>query len=230
MTKKWLKVDLHIHTREDPKDNIAYNALELIARAASLGFEAIAITNHNRVTLNSELKDQASKFNLTLIPGAEITCEGKHVLILNPPFDPGGKKFTWSDLEEIRNASSLVVAPHPYFPGFKSLFHVLDEYHYLFDAIEFSAFYNNFFNPNVKAIEASQKYGKPLIACSDTHNLWQLGTAYTLVEAAPSSEDIILAIKKNRIKIFSRPIHLTTMARIMANFLLADRLKLPLHI
>lgn len=230
MSKKWLKVDLHTHTREDPKDNITYHASELIARASSLRFDAIAITNHNRVTLNSELKDQASKFNLTLIPGAEITCEGKHVLILNPPFDPVGKKLTWSDLKEMRTDDSLVVAPHPYFPGFKSLFQLLDEYHYLFDAIEFSAFYNNFFNPNVRAIEASQKYGKPLIACSDTHNLWQLGTSYTLVEAEPSSEAIIKAIKKDRIKIWSRPLRLTTMARIMANFLLADRLKLPLHI
>lgn len=230
MIKKWLKVDLHIHTREDPKDNIAYDAHELIAQAASLGFEAISITNHNRLTLNSELEDYALRFNLILIPGAEITCEGKHILILNPPFDPAGKNFTWSDLEEIRTASSLVVAPHPYFPGFKSLFQLLDEYHYLFDAIEFSAFYNDFFNPNIKAIEASQKYRKPLIACSDTHNLWQLGTSYTLVEAEPSCEDIIRAIKKNRIKICTQPLHLTTMARIMANFLLADRLKLPLHI
>jgi len=230
LNRKWLKVDFHIHTGEDPKDNIAYKAKELIKKAAILGFEAIAITNHNRVTFNQELKDYAAQHNLYLIPGAEISCEGKHILVINPPSDIDKKKFTWSDLKEMRKENSLLVAPHPYFPGCKSLFRLLDEYHYLFDAIEFSAFYNKFFNPNIRAIEASQKYKKPLIACSDTHNLWQLGTAFTLVEAEVSVEGIVQAIKENRIKICSRPISLLTMARIMTNFLLADRLKLPLHI
>jgi len=230
LNKRWLKVDLHIHTGEDPKDNIAYKAKELIKKAALLGFEAIAITNHNRVTFNQELKDYAAQYNLHLIPGAEISCEGKHILVINPPSDIKGGKFTWSDLKELRKADSLLVAPHPYFPGCKSLFRLLDEYHYLFDAIEFSAFYNKYFNPNIRAIEASQKYQKPLIACSDTHNLWQLGTAFTLVEAELSVEGIIQAIKENRIKISSRPLSLLTMARIMTNFFLADRLKLPLHI
>ncbi len=230
MSKKWLKVDLHIHTREDPKDNITYNAFELIARAASLGFDAIAITNHNRITLNSELKDEASKLNLILIPGTEVNCEGRHVLVLNPPFNPSQRKLTWFDLEAMRTDDSLIIAPHPYFPGFKSLFQLLDKYNHLFDAIEFSAFYNNFFNPNIKAIEASQKYSKPLIASSDAHNLWQLGTSFTLVEAERSGKDIIQAIKKNRIKICSRPLQLMTMARIMTNFILADKFKLPLHI
>jgi len=230
LNRRWLKVDLHIHTGEDPKDNIAYKAKELIKKAALLGFEAVAITNHNRVTYNQELKDYASQYNLYLIPGAEISCERKHILVINPPSEIEGKKFTWSDLKEMRKDNSLLIAPHPYFPGCKSLFRLLDEYHYLFDAIEFSAFYNKFFNPNTRAIEASQKYKKPLVACSDAHNLWQLGTTFTLVEAEPSVEGIVQAIKENRIKIRSRPISLLTMARIMTNFFLADRLKLPLHI
>ncbi|MCX7974364.1 MAG: hypothetical protein N3B16_07665 [Candidatus Aminicenantes bacterium] len=230
MAQRWLKVDLHIHTKEDPKDNITYDAYQLIVKAASLGFQAIAITNHNQITISPELKDFAENHQVHLLPGAEISCEGRHVIIINPPFNLAGQKFTWSDLKELKQNDSLIIAPHPYFPGFRSLFERLDYYHYLFDAIEFSAFYNRFFNPNKKAIEASLKYGKPLIACSDTHNLWQLGTSFTLVEAELSTQSIIQAIKKNRLKLACQPLPLVTMARIMINFLLADKLHLPLHI
>lgn len=230
MTPRWLKVDFHLHTKEDPKDNIKYDAYQLIERAASLGFKAIAITNHNQITINSKLQNFAKKNNLLLLPGVEISCAGKHVIVINPPFNPAGQKFTWSDLEALRQPNSLIIAPHPYFPGFRSLFEMLDEYYYLFDAIEFSAFYNRFFNPNKRAIEASLKYGKPLLACSDSHNLWQLGTSFTWVEAEPFPESIIQAIKLKRIKLACQPLSPLSMARILINFLLADKLKIPLHI
>ena len=43
-----LKVEFHSHTSDDPQDQIPYSARELIDRAAGLGYDALAITLHNR--------------------------------------------------------------------------------------------------------------------------------------------------------------------------------------
>ena len=44
-----IKLDLHIHTLDDPKDKLDYSAHELLARARRLGFSALAITLHDEV-------------------------------------------------------------------------------------------------------------------------------------------------------------------------------------
>ena len=45
----WIKLDLHIHTLEDPKDALDYSAHELLERARALGFRVLAITLHDAV-------------------------------------------------------------------------------------------------------------------------------------------------------------------------------------
>ena len=47
--KNLIKLDLHIHTLDDPKDKLDYSAHELLARARRLGFSALAITLHDEV-------------------------------------------------------------------------------------------------------------------------------------------------------------------------------------
>ena len=43
-----LKVELHSHTADDPHDRIPYSTTQLIDRAAALGYDALAITLHDR--------------------------------------------------------------------------------------------------------------------------------------------------------------------------------------
>ena len=43
-----LKVELHAHTADDPIDRIPYSTLDLIDRAVALGYDALAITLHER--------------------------------------------------------------------------------------------------------------------------------------------------------------------------------------
>ena len=43
-----LRVELHAHTSDDPCDRIPHSAIQLIDRAVSLGYRALAITLHNR--------------------------------------------------------------------------------------------------------------------------------------------------------------------------------------
>jgi len=47
--ENWVKIDLHIHTLDDPKDAVDYSAHQLLERAGSLGFGVLAITLHDAV-------------------------------------------------------------------------------------------------------------------------------------------------------------------------------------
>src|ERR1043166_405681 len=70
-TDDWMKVDLHIHTLEDPKDVIDYSAHQLLARAKALGFGVLAITLHDAVFDRAEVFADAASMGILLIPAIE---------------------------------------------------------------------------------------------------------------------------------------------------------------
>src|SRR3989441_12685428 len=79
----WIKLDLHIHTLDDPKDVIDYSAHQLLERARSLGFGVLAITLHDAVFDRAEVFADAAEMGILLIPAAEVRLQGADVIILN---------------------------------------------------------------------------------------------------------------------------------------------------
>ncbi len=218
-----LKVDLHTHTAEDPYEKISYSAFQLIDRASHAGFDALAITNHNVVTYNKELIRYAENKGILLIPGIEATFSKGHVLIINPDFKKSPFNRPLKDLAKIKNEENLIIAPHPFFPTSKSLKSDLLSHLVYFDAIEFSFFYNHFVNRNKKAVLVANQHNIPLVGTSDCHNIWQLGTSYTLVEAKKELFSIIEAIKKGKTEICTAPLSLVAMFRIAMKVFLFRR-------
>jgi predicted metal-dependent phosphoesterase TrpH len=214
---KPLKADLHLHTAEDPLDRVRYTARELISKAADEGFDVISITNHHQVTFNQDLFSHAQKKGILLIPGVELTIRRRHVLVLNPP--PHKKCSDFPSLSKLRRPETLIIAPHPYYPGRYSLNGYLLEHIELFDALEYCHFYSKMINFNLKAVEVSQSSGLPLIGNSDSHFFSQLGSTYSLVYAEKNLESIFDAIRKNKIEIVSRPLKHREMGSIAHRFL-----------
>lgn len=225
-----LKVDFHTHTADDPQDYIPFSSEQLIDKASALGFDAVAITNHDIVTSSPPLAEYAEKRDVLLIPGVELTLSHKHVVVINPDFEAAGVLRSLEDLARIRAADNLILAPHPYYPGFKCLWSKLEEHIDSFDAIEFSFFYNHMINRNKRAVELAKAHGLPIVGSSDCHNIWQLGYTYTLVEAEKSIPSIISAVKQGKTEIVTTPLSFLTMARVAVNFGLGDRLKIHLRI
>jgi len=85
-----LKTELHAHTSADPHDYIPYSTTEFIDRAASLEYNALAITLHDRWFDARSVAEYARTRGITLISGVEKTIERKHVLLLN--FDAAAEK------------------------------------------------------------------------------------------------------------------------------------------
>jgi predicted metal-dependent phosphoesterase TrpH len=211
-----LKADLHLHTAEDPLDRVRYTAKELISKAADKGFDVISITNHHQMTFNQDLLSYAQERGILLIPGIEITIRRRHVLVLNPPSHKMYSDFF--SLSKLRRPETLIVAPHPYFPGTYSLNGYLLKYLNLFDALEYCHFYSLRINFNQKAVEVSQSFGLPLVGNSDAHFLSQLGTTYSMIYAEKNLESIFAAIRQNELKVITRPLRPLEMGSIANRF------------
>ena len=199
-----LKADLHLHTAEDPVDRVRYTARELIAKAADEGFDVISITNHQQMTFNQDLFFYAKERDILLIPGMEMTIQKRHVLVLNPPLPKVCSDFF--SLSKLRRPETLIVAPHPFFPGPTSLNGYLLKNLNLFDALEYSHFYSPMINFNQEAVKVSQSFGLSLVGTSDAHLFSQIGSTYTLIYAEKNLEAVFAAIRQNMLKVISRPL------------------------
>ncbi len=211
---KRIKVDLHTHTSEGPTEKISYNAFQLIDKASEDGFDVLAITNHGTITYNRKLADYASQKGILLIPGMEAEFSGRHVLVLNPGFKKVPSGLSLEDLAKFRSPASLIIAPHPFFPSSASLRSELYSYLSVFDAIEFSHYYNHLVNSNKKAVRVAHEARLPMIGNSDCHMLWQLGTTYSLVEAEKNIHSVLDAVKRGRVEIRTAPLSLLSMGRV----------------
>jgi len=209
-----LRADLHIHTRE-AESFIPYNAREMIARAAREGYKVLSISNHDMVTYDDELSAFARDHGIVLIPGVEVTVEGRHVLVYNADVSVD-KLTTVAGLKQYRTPEWLVVAPHPFFPASYCLREKLWHEVELFDAIEFSHFYTPRVDFNRAAVRLAQALGLPLIGTSDSHFDAQFGTTFSLIDSAHSVEGVVSAIKAGHVSVVSRPLSLTRCASILA--------------
>src|SRR6266702_8143566 len=94
----WIKLDLHIHTLDDPKDVIDYSAHQLLERARTLGFGVLAITLHDAVFERKEVYADAAAMGILLIPAAEVRLQGADVIVLNVTADEIAQVKNFDDL------------------------------------------------------------------------------------------------------------------------------------
>jgi len=197
---EWIKVDLHIHTLDDPKDAVDYSAHELLERARALGFRVLAITLHDAVFNRQEVFDRASAMGILLIPAAEVRLCGAHVLVLNVTGEEIAKLKNFVDLRQLRarrGSSVFIIAPHPFYVLGSSIGVRLLEEIDCFDAIELCHFHKGLFNPNRRAQKVAARFGKPLVATSDAHRLHAFGRHYTSIPRPPelTAESVFAALR-----------------------------------
>jgi predicted metal-dependent phosphoesterase TrpH len=205
-----LKVDLHLHTNEDPKHlDLKYSPIQLIDQAAKQGYDVLALTYHDKVAqISKELERHAKSKNIVLISGVERTIQKSHVLIYNITEAESQALNSLEDLAELKqkNKNIFVIAPHPFHIGETCLKHKLKQYVNLFDALEYSWFYARVINPNHTTRKFATKHNLPLVGNSDLHRLDALGTTYTLVDANKDKKSVFAAIKQNKIKLVTYPL------------------------
>src|SRR5947208_13280146 len=101
-SEDWIKIDLHIHTLDDPKDAVDYSAHQLLERARSLGFRVLAITLHDAVFDRQEVFADAAAMGILLISAAEVRLCGADVIILNVTAGEIAELKSFDDLRRLR--------------------------------------------------------------------------------------------------------------------------------
>ena len=198
-----IKIDMHMHSGEDPYDGLRYPATALLDKAGALGYGAIAITLHDKVLEDPRVFEYALGKGVRLIRACEWTIQRVDVLLFGVTQQEVNAIQSFDDLRAFRQERGetvLTIAPHPFFPVGHSLKHHLERHIDLFDAIEHAQFHLPWLNYNRHALEVAQHFNKPIIANSDSHNLWMFGRHYTLVDAAPDELSIFRAIRQNRLQ------------------------------
>jgi predicted metal-dependent phosphoesterase TrpH len=213
----WIKIDLHIHTLDDPKDAVDFSAHQLLERARSFGFRVLAITLHDAVFDRKEVFADATAMGILLIPAAEVRLLGADVILLNVTAEEVAGLRNFDDLRRLRarrGNSIFTVAPHPFYIFGGSigprLFAEID----CFDAIEFCHFHIGPFNPNRRAQRVATRFDKPMIATSDAHRLNAFGCHYTSMPMPPA-----LTVENVFAGLRSGPLRLTSPASSLKDFL-----------
>ncbi len=200
----WTKLDLHIHTLDDPRDALDYSAHQLLERAKALGFGVLAITLHDSVFQREEVFADAASMGILLLSAAEMRLRGADIVLLNVRPEEAATLRTFEDvrrLRTVRGNSLFTFAPHPFYVlsgsiGGKRLLENID----CFDAIEICHFHKGWFDRNRPARAMAQRFGKPLLATSDAHQLSAFGSHYTTIPRPPelTPENVFAALRTFR--------------------------------
>lgn len=207
-SQEWIKIDLHIHTLDDPKDAVGYSAHQLLARARTFGFRVLAITLHDAVFDRAEVFADAAAMGILLIPAAEMRLHGADVIVLNVTAEEMAELRSFDDLRRLRarrGNSIFTIAPHPFYLFGGSIGSRLFQEMDCFDAIEFCHFHMGLFNPNRRARKVASRFGRPLIATSDAHRLHAFGRHYTSIPmpSALTVENVFTALRSGPLRLTS---------------------------
>ena len=219
-SQDWIKLDLHIHTLDDPKDKLDYSARELLARARRFGFRVLAITLHDAVFDHTEIFAAAERMGILLIPAAEMRIEGADIILLNVRREEVTGLRSFHDVRALRAARGqalFTIAPHPFYILGGSIGKRLIEEIDCFDAIELCHFHKGVFNPNRQALRIAERFAKPLIATSDAHRLNAFGHHYTSIPRPHqlTPELVFAQLRQGRLRLTSPP---ATLVDIMSTF------------
>lgn len=204
----WVKLDLHIHTLDDPKDRLDYSAHQLLEQARHRGFGVLAITLHDKVFDRAEVFAEAAAMGILLIPAAELRLEGADVVVLNVQPNDVADVRTFADLRALRarlGPAIFCFAPHPFFVLGGSLGERLVAEIDCFDAIEICHFHKGWFDLNRRARAVAAAHRKPLLATSDAHRLSAFGAHFTSLPRPPELkvEAVLEALRHGPLRLTS---------------------------
>ncbi len=221
-----LKVELHAHTAHDRADRVTHSTRELIEHAIGLGYHALAVTLHDIQYESTSDAAWARERGFVLLRGIERTVEGKHILLINFPAEATAAVRRFDHIPQLKAAHprGLVVVPHAFYPIGSAMGTRLDSHAAWVDAVEINAMYTRYVNFNGRAIAWARAHRKPLVGNTDIHLLAQMGTTYTLVDAAPDPDAICDAIRQGRTEVRTAPLPALKAASLFPQMLLGGLL------
>jgi len=204
-----LTCDLHVHTNfsKDGESSIE----EILKRAEEVGLDAIAITDHD--TVDGAKKAVSVKSPVLVIPGIEVSTKQGHLIVLGvTEMIPSGLDV--GDTVAIaRRLGAVLILPHPFHIWRHGVARRKRGGMLLVDAVE--TFNSRYIvgSANRKAAQIAKRFGKPCVGGSDAHHARFVGYGRTFVDAEPTVDAILQAIRDGRVSCGGRKTPLRTYTR-----------------
>lgn len=194
------KLDLHTHSMASHDGGISHEQYEQILNGNILDF--IAVTDHNSIEAAQILN---KKMGTKIIVGEEImTLDGEIIgLFLSQKVEPGLSAF--ETVKAIKKQGGLVYIPHPFETVRKGLSEAtLSSIDGHIDIIEVHNSRALLQNKGSRAVMWGTLHNKVKAASSDAHGIKGLGHTFTLVEEAPTAENLVSLLTKAKL-VTNRP-------------------------
>jgi len=183
--------DIHIHTIYSHDATTTVRGV--LKQASSVGFNVIAITDHDDIRGALDARELASQYNLDVIPGVEVTTKDGHLLALYVDEVPKRGLSLEETLRIICGLGGIAVAPHPFnqLPGSLSMDKVVNilnkpSLKNVLRGIEVYNMTTQPFDDRVQKISAYLPFSQT--AGSDAHVYWAIGTGKTEFRGTTASE------------------------------------------
>ncbi|RDZ45030.1 histidinol-phosphatase [Haloferax sp. Atlit-10N] len=186
-----LAVDLHVHT--DASYDCEMSVEAVLARAAAVGLDAVAITDHDSVGSLPRAFDIAHEYGVRVVPGVEVSTADGHLLALGVDDPPATGRPLSETARAVRESGGLAVVPHP----FQTFRHGASRRAIRgVDAVEVYNAHTLTGFRNGQARRYARREDLPGTGGSDAHRPALVGQAYTAVSVAADggvTTDAILA-------------------------------------
>ena len=189
-----LTADLHIHTScsKDGESSVG----QVLATAAAVGIDVIAITDHDTMDGYQIAREIASE--VLVIPGVEVSTKDGHLIALGVTTAPEPGMPVLDTITKVHQAGGVTILPHPFHRYRHGAALKCFEAFGAADAIEV---YNSRYvipHANQRAMRLARKMGKPAVAGSDAHNARFIGYGRTLIDAEKDIGSILHAIRDGK--------------------------------
>jgi len=193
-----IRADFHVHTKYSPDASIGPKPL-VDQLSAHSTIKVIAVTDHNTVEGYHKVRELASPYpDVLVIPGVEMGTPIGDLIVLGLEEMP---PRTWDVTELVsfaREKDFVVIVPHPFREhglGSSAKSYAVDAIEVLNGAASSRV--------NKMAENLAKELGLPGVAGSDAHDIDELWNVYNEVQASLDADEILKAVKKGLVKVFS---------------------------
>ena len=192
-----MKIDLHVHCRERSSCSRA-SETELLNAAVRAGLDALAFTDHDRLTPAAHLEALNRQYApFRIFGGVEVTLPEEHIVVLGIQ-DPALESLDWNYVplwHYVRQQGGFMTLAHPF--RFHNYIGVpIDRYPP--DAIEVHSI--NTAGSNEKRIrDLATRLGISLLCDSDAHTTGSIGRYFNQVAIdAANDAELIASLKRDQ--------------------------------